>query len=132
MKKDLNKIAAIEKAIKQKYGDETIQNPKANWDEAKEKEYLEQLKKQYKKDIKKKDQTQKVETNGFLVSKQLLNKDSSRNCPVCRVYSFELKDDLYMDKYECCHSCYVEWVEGREERWLKEGWRPDINGLQKK
>jgi len=52
MKKDLNQIAAIEKAIKQKYGEEAIQNPKANWDEAKEKEYLEQLKKQYKKDIK--------------------------------------------------------------------------------
>jgi hypothetical protein len=132
MKKDLNQIAAIEKAIKQKYGEEAIQNPKANWDEAKEKEYLEQLKKQYKKDIKKKDQTQKVETNGFLVSKQLLNKDNTRNCPVCDVYSFEIKDDLYMDKYECCYSCYIKWVEDREDRWVEEGWRPHKDVSSKK
>ena len=31
--KDLNKIAAFEKAIAEKYGDAAIVNPKANWDE---------------------------------------------------------------------------------------------------
>ena len=36
-KKDVNEIAAIEKAISEKYGSEAIQNPKANWDEEKEK-----------------------------------------------------------------------------------------------
>ena len=54
MKKDLNQIAAIEKAIKQKYGEEAIQNPKANWDETKEKEYLEQLKNNIKKILRRK------------------------------------------------------------------------------
>ena len=34
-KKDLNKIAAIEKAIKEKYGEEAIYNPRANCDEVK-------------------------------------------------------------------------------------------------
>jgi len=124
VKKDLNQIAAIEKAIKQKYGEETIQNPKANWDEEKEKEYLAQLKKDYKKELQKRDQTEKVEVDGFLVSKQLLIKDSSRICPVCKTYSFEIKDGFYRNKFECCHQCYVDWVEGREERWLT-GWRPD-------
>ena len=123
MKKDLNQIAAIEKAIKVKYGDETIQNPKANWDEAKEKEYLEQLKKEYKSVTKKRDQAEKIEIDGFLVSKQLLNKDSSRKCLTCETYSFEIKDDLYMSKFDCCFRCYVQWVEGRERRWEK-GWRP--------
>ena len=42
-KKDLNDIAAIEKAIKEKYGEEAIQNPKRHWDEEKEKKYLENL-----------------------------------------------------------------------------------------
>ena len=41
--KDLNKIAAIEKAISEKYGEEAIQNPRANWDEDKEKDYLQQM-----------------------------------------------------------------------------------------
>ena len=36
-KDDPNIVVKIEKAIAQKYGDETIQNPKSNWDEEKEK-----------------------------------------------------------------------------------------------
>ena len=44
MSNDYDKIAAVEKAIKEKYGDEAIQNPRADWDEKKEKEYLEQMK----------------------------------------------------------------------------------------
>ena len=39
MKKDPNYLAGLEKAIKEKYGQEAIQNPKANWDDDKEKEY---------------------------------------------------------------------------------------------
>ena len=125
MKKSLNDIAAIEKAIKQKYGEDTIQNPKATWDEEKEQQYLEQLKVQYKQDLKKRDKTEKAEIDGFFAPKQLLNRDSNRICPVCKIYSFEIKDDLYMHKFECCLECYTQWVEDREERW-KTGWRPNL------
>ena len=44
-----DRIAAVEQAISKKYGDEAIQNPRANWDEEKEKEYLEQSKEFYQK-----------------------------------------------------------------------------------
>ena len=40
-RKDLNYIAKLERAIKQKYGTEAIQNPASQWDEQKEKEYIE-------------------------------------------------------------------------------------------
>jgi len=40
--KDLNKIAAVEKAIAEKYGHEAVINPRANWDEDKEKEHQQQ------------------------------------------------------------------------------------------
>ena len=40
MKKDLNDIAAVEKAISKKYGDETIVNPKSTWDENKKKKNI--------------------------------------------------------------------------------------------
>ena len=43
MKKDLNQIAAIEIAIKKKYGAEAIANPLGSWTPEKEKEYLKQL-----------------------------------------------------------------------------------------
>ena len=38
--KDWDYIAKVEKAISKKYGKETVQNPKASWDEEKEKEYI--------------------------------------------------------------------------------------------
>ena len=39
-KKDLNYIAAVEKAITDKYGDDAVRNPKASWDDEREKEYM--------------------------------------------------------------------------------------------
>ena len=38
-KENFDKIAAFEKAIKEKFGAEAIANPKAGWNEEKEKEY---------------------------------------------------------------------------------------------
>ena len=129
--KDYNYIAKIEQAIEQKYGEEAIQNPKANWSEEKEKEYLEQIKKIQQKQRKISEAKDKIEVNGFFISKKLLNKDSKRACPVCETYSFEMKDDLYMNKFECCYTCYIQWVEGREERW-ESGWRPERQDASKR
>ena len=42
-----------------------------------------------------------------------------------------MKDDLYMNKFECCHTCYIQWVEGREERW-ESGWRPEKQDASKR
>ena len=44
MDKDWDYIAGVERAIKEKYGDAAIHNPKANWNEEKEKKYVEQVK----------------------------------------------------------------------------------------
>ena len=122
-KKDQDYIASVEKAIAQKYGTDTIQNPKSNWTDEKEREYLSQLKKFSENERRQQDQEEKVETNGYFISKKLLNKETNRTCPVCDTYSFNLKDDVYMSKFECCFKCYIQWVEDREERWAT-GWRP--------
>mgnify|MGYP003122992503 CR=1 FL=1 len=53
MEQDLNKIAQIEKAIKEKYGSEAIQNPKGNWTKEKEKKYLKDLEKFYQRNKRK-------------------------------------------------------------------------------
>ena len=122
--KDPHYTAKIEHAIAEKYGQETIQNPKSNWDPEKEKEYLEQIEKQAKKEIKIEQKSEKVLKDGFLINKKLINKKSNRQCPICSAYSFSKRDDLYMNKFECCFKCYIQHVEDREERW-KEGWRPN-------
>jgi len=122
--KDWDKLAKFEKAISKKYGKEAIQNPKANWSDEKEADYLQQIKTLAEKEAELYDKNEKVEVNGILVPKKLLNKESNRTCPVCGTYSFSVKDDVYMNKYKCCWTCYIEWVEDREERW-QSGWRPN-------
>ena len=121
MSKDPNYAIKVEKAIAEKYGEETIQHPKKEWTDEKENKYLSQLKQIYSS---KQDQRDHVEVDGVLISKKLITKESKRSCPVCNVYSFKSRDDVYMSKFGCCEKCYIQWIEGREERW-KKGWRPD-------
>ena len=119
-----NQIAAIEKAIAEKYGKEAVQNPKGNWDESKEKKYLQQSKEFHKKAYKNDEWQEKIDVNGIKISKKLLNRESLKSCPVCGSFPKKSMDDIYLVKFDCCNTCYIEYVEDREERWLK-GWRPD-------
>jgi hypothetical protein len=120
--KDPNYALKVEKAISEKYGEDTVQHPKRDWSDEKEEKYLDDLKKlHHVYDL---EQNQQKEVNGVLISKKLLMRESKRSCPVCNVYSFKSNDDVYMSKFECCEKCYIEWVEGREDRW-KQGWRPN-------
>ena len=100
--KDPDYLIKVEKAIQKKYGDEAIQNPKANWDEDKEKEYLSEIKKIYKESK----TNEKVEVNGILMPKKLFMRESKRTCPVCEVYTRSLKDDVYLTKFKCCFKNY--------------------------
>lgn len=102
--KDDNYLIKIEKAIQEKYGEETIQNPKITWDEEKEKEYLEQIKKIAKQEKPK----EKIEIDGVLMPKKLFRKESKRTCPVCKTYSFNSRDDLYMVKFNHCFGCWLK------------------------
>lgn len=112
--KDPDRLIKVEKAIKEKYGSETIQNPKATWDDEKEQEYLAEIKKIYQNEKPR----EKIEVNGILMPKKLFMRESKRTCPVCEVYTRSLKDDVYLTKFKCCFKCYIMHVEGREEKWL--------------
>ncbi len=116
-KKDFNWVVKVEKAISEKYGDIAIQNPRSFWNEEKEASYLEQIKQRHKKDNKQRESVEKINKDGFLLSKKLLTKDEDRVCPACFEYSFDLKDDLYLNKYDCCYKCYMHFVVHREDRW---------------
>ena len=117
MKKDLNYIAKLEQAIAKKYGEEAIQTPRSTWTQEKEQSYLEEIKEIHKQELQNKTSDEKIQANGFFVSKKLLTNKEDRTCPTCFVYSFEQKDDVYMNKYDCCYHCYLKFVEGKEERW---------------
>ena len=123
MPKDPDYIPKLEKAIAQKYGDEAVHNPKRFWDEDKEKEYIQQSQEEQQKFAKLAETQDKVEQDGFLINKKLLTRDHNRDCLVCGKYSFHPRDDLYMNKFEACFTCYVNYIEDREQRWAS-GWRP--------
>ena len=124
MSNDPDRIAAVEKAIAARYGKAAVQNPKGNWNETKEKEYLKQSKAFYRKKSRNDEWQEKVDVNGIKISKKLLTRESLKNCPVCGSFPKKSMDDVCLVKFECCNNCYIQYIEGREEKWLK-GWRPD-------
>ena len=128
--KDFDHIARVEKAIAEKYGDEAVSNPRANWSEEREKEYLEQMQELYSKQKKHQESQQKIEINGIKVSKKLLNREQLRSCPVCGRFPKKSLDDVCLLKFDCCNQCYITYVEedgtGRKQRW-ENGWRPNVN-----
>jgi hypothetical protein len=126
MKTDYNKVAKYEKAISEKYGKEAIENPKKHWNQEKEKEYLVQMKAFYKEVEERRKKSEEKEVNGIRITGNIAARNVNRECPVCSVYSFSSKDDLYMNRYQCCFGCYIQYVEGREARWSS-GWRPEID-----
>ena len=57
-----------------------------------------------------------------------IGRENDRVCTACHEYSFELKDDVYMNRFDCCYKCYVKFVENREKRWFNLSDRVEILG----
>ena len=112
MKKDLNYIAGLEKAIKEKYGDDAIKNPASCWTADKEKEYLEQLKKTGKENT-----SNKIEQDaGFLLEEKLINKRRVESCQKCGQKIASLNDKVFYVKHGACERCYITFYEGRTRK----------------
>ena len=122
-RKDPNIIAAIEKAIAEKYGKDTVQDFRNEWEEDKEKEYLNQLKEMRVKRDKFSTSKEEITVGDVKIKKRPDRQKEDRSCPVCKTYSFSRRDDLYMNRFKCCYDCYVDFIEYREEAW-KSGERP--------
>ena len=123
MKKDPNYIAAVEKAITEKYGKDTVQDFRHEWEEQKEKEYLNQLKEMRIKRDKYSTKKDEVIVGDVKITKRRTRQKDDRTCPVCKTYSFSQKDDLYMNRFKSCYPCYLDFIIGREKAW-KSGERP--------
>jgi len=122
-RRTLEELQQIEWAIKQKYGDLAVADPRQFWNADKEEDLKKQLKENETKYLLREENEEKTEKDGFLISKRLLTARKSESCPVCKNYFTETKDSVYLLKFECCQKCYILYVEDREERWNL-GWRP--------
>ena len=101
-RKDPNYLAAVEKAIAEKYGKDTVQDFRNEWAEAKEKEYLNQLKDMRVKRDKFSATLEETIVGDVKIVKRRTKQKDERTCPVCKTYSFSRKDDLYMNRFKCC------------------------------
>ncbi len=114
MPRDINFVAALEKAVSEKYGVEATYNPKQFWDESKEREYLESVKKSQLEEYKNLVTQEKIEVDGLLLPKKLFNTNTTKECKDCNKYSFDKKDDLYLNKFKVCYRCYVCNIEDKK------------------
>jgi len=117
--KDPNFVAALEKAIAEKYGQEATVNPAGNWNTEKETKYLQEVKDARKNEAKNESSVEYLDLDGVLIPKKLINKNSNRQCTLCKVFSFNRDDDIYLTKYSSCEKCYIKNIEGREHKWQK-------------
>jgi hypothetical protein len=50
-------------------------------------------------------------------------------CPVCQMPMMGQSSNRSFYSHGCCASCFIQWVEDREERWTA-GWRPSADDLK--
>lgn len=117
--KDPNFVLNVENEIKKKYGEKTIQNPKALWTQEKEKEYLQHLKELFHNEITKSQEVDVININGVSFDSKLFKEENNKVCLICKCYSFNRNDDIYLIKYMTCFKCFIERVEGREDKWIQ-------------
>lgn len=121
-KRTLEELQQIEYEIQKKYGSDALLNPKEFWNEKKELDFKEQFRCEQEKYLLSEKNEEKVEENGFLISKCLLTNKKCESCSTCGKFT-DTSDNIYLLKFECCQGCFIKHIEGREERW-KNGWRP--------
>jgi len=122
-KKDFNYIAGVELAIVKKYGRIAAQDFRSGWDPHMEKEYLRQLRERNKKVSSDACRKHTQTVGDVQITKRSSSAETDRTCHVCKTYSFSLKDDLYMNRFDCCYPCYLDFVIAREKDWMA-GRRP--------
>jgi len=129
-KKDPNYIASVEKAIAERYGKDTVQDFRSTWDEFREKDYLEQVKDRLVRSGNKSAKKEEIVADDVRVSKRVSMTKDTRICPVCKTYSFSGADDLYMNRFQCCYRCYLDFVQRKEDEW-RNGDRPGSDYIEK-
>jgi len=50
-------------------------------------------------------------------------------CPNCEGI-MKGKSTLTYYKWNCCMMCFIEFIEGREQRWI-DGWRPSADDMKR-
>jgi hypothetical protein len=50
-------------------------------------------------------------------------------CPMCEGLMMGSASNTSYYKWDCCVNCFIEFIEGREEKW-EAGWRPSAEQIK--
>lgn len=114
--KDPDWLFQLEKAIEKKYGKETIKSFKEKISDKEKERIIIESKELRKKEEKKKNTS--IEINGIYVPKKLI-KIENYNCIKCNKLILNKEDNFFYKKYKTCKTCFILFVENRENTWLK-------------
>lgn len=107
----------IDDIFEAKFGKFSTIDISSFWNVHKEEKYKEYIKNTKYKNI------NFIDILGIKYSRNIFQK-KSKNCILCGKHNYRLVDMTSYDKYRTCSTCYVQYIEDREERW-KNGWRPN-------
>lgn len=113
-----NQLLLFQATLRQKFGDFALIDLSTLWDQAKEQMYRSFLQKESKMDS---EHALRIKSG---TSNKKLFISSINKCECCFKLNTKVKDQPYMAKYNSCLSCYISYIDGREDRWNK-GWRPN-------
>lgn len=102
----------IVSAIKEKYGPDVDIAPREEWDQEKERRYLEDLKK-----IKDCEDLEEVDEGEYKTIKRIIETDKNNVCHKCGKYGLKRNDDVYLGKYGFCAECYIKFYQGSAAWW---------------
>ena len=79
-----------------------------------------------------KNRVYKEHKDGFLIFKPEANmKIVPLECPLCNFILGDQDDILYFNIFSVCSHCGIKFAEGNKNKWLKEGWRPNEEEVEK-
>lgn len=116
-KVSLEILQKIEKEITDKFGVEATLSPKAFWNNEREQEYQKQVDSFLEKEENKRKSEEKIEKDGILVPRRLfIEENIKKGCKFCQKYFLDFRDKIYVNKYNGCYECYINFIEGRETK----------------
>lgn len=102
MSDKLNKIAQLEKAIQERWGAQSVINPKSLWSEQDEADFQFQ---KSQESYQNSDKSIVSEVSGTITISRLIT-DKQSVCSKCGKYTLSNEDTLYLLKFGICYLCF--------------------------
>jgi hypothetical protein len=99
----------VEETIREESGDKAVSDPLAEWNQTKEKNFLDE----YENLVKNSERKEKIYENDEVVVIDKLFTKNKRVCEKCKKSVLGNRDTIYITKHKVCEKCFIIHYEGR-------------------